>query len=774
MGIVCDEKKKKIIRENMQLSHSVSISYEDLRHIESQKKTCVFKITTDSINGTGFFGLIRFPNQKMIKALFTCHHNLVSENSKEIQKSFQYSIGINEKFIKMEINDSRFVYQNKEYDIVIIEILESDKIEINSFLEIDDLIYEEDKKYEEFVLIINKKDDRDDIIKNILHLKEMKISIYLLHYPKLELLCESTGIITNFNDIKKYQIRHKCSSESGSSGGPIMNLNNYKVLAIHTGAEKKINSNLGTFLRNPIKEFIQQYQDSKRNNFLTEEIYQQLKYELKIKKEKIKSSLKEKKIKTKYELKEDYDEKNFHSDIITLKYKIDKENKMLKLFNKEFVERNKDIKIIIKGETKNIVDEIEIDKYITIDKNLEIYLKDLNKIKTMSKMFSGCNTLISLVDIYRWDTTNVLDMSFAFEDCALLTEFPDISKWNTENIVDMGGMFKGCESLLSLPDISKWNTSNAINFGQMFSGCNQLESLPDLSKWNMSKSININKMFSECKNLQIIPDISEWNMSNVEDMSYLFFRCENLFSLPNNLGKWNTTKVNKIDYLFGGLYRLKNLPNISDWDTSNVVDMQSLFINCRLLSHLSDISKWNTTNVKNMSSLFAGCRNLNYLPDISKWKTSNVEDMKYMFFENECLVSLPDISKWNTKKVKRMNSMFESSFQLYSLPDISKWDISNVLDLRNMFSGCLALQELPNISRWNTENVRLMTQMFALCFQLTYLPNIGNWDTSNLQDFRAMFYGCNPNLKIPSKFISFEPIYIDHKPKDIFNLDDDL
>ena len=35
------------------------------------------------MNGTGFFGLIEFPNKKMIRALFTCYHNLVSENSKE-------------------------------------------------------------------------------------------------------------------------------------------------------------------------------------------------------------------------------------------------------------------------------------------------------------------------------------------------------------------------------------------------------------------------------------------------------------------------------------------------------------------------------------------------------------------------------------------------------------------------------------------------------------------------------------------------------------------
>ena len=145
MGVKCyyDERERNMkneeeIKEKYLKGYCIPLNDEDKQIISQQMKNSICKIITNSSCGTGFFGLIRFPNQKMIKALFTCHHNLVSENSKEIQKSFQYSIGINEKFIKMEINDSRFVYQNKEYDIVIIEILESDKIEINSFLEIDD------------------------------------------------------------------------------------------------------------------------------------------------------------------------------------------------------------------------------------------------------------------------------------------------------------------------------------------------------------------------------------------------------------------------------------------------------------------------------------------------------------------------------------------------------------------------------------------------------------------------------------------------------------
>ena len=53
----------------------------------------------------------------------------------------------------------------------------------------------------------------------------------------------------------------------------------------------------------------------------------------------------------------------------------------------------------------------------------------------MSRMFDGCNSLISL---------------------------PDISKWNTSNVTDMSGMFDGCNSLISLPRISKKSILNFI------------------------------------------------------------------------------------------------------------------------------------------------------------------------------------------------------------------------------------------------------------------------------------------------------------------------
>ena len=50
-------------------------------------------------------------------------------------------------------------------------------------------------------------------------------------------------------------IQHLCSTEEGSSGGPIINLENYKIIGIHKGYDDKHKVNLGTYLKEPIKDF---------------------------------------------------------------------------------------------------------------------------------------------------------------------------------------------------------------------------------------------------------------------------------------------------------------------------------------------------------------------------------------------------------------------------------------------------------------------------------------------------------------------------------------
>ena len=65
----------------------------------------------------------------------------------------------------------------------------------------------------------------------------------------------SSGILNIWED--GYTIKHSCDSSDGSSGGPLINSNNFYVIGIHKGgAVKGKNFNLGTFLKEPLEVFI--------------------------------------------------------------------------------------------------------------------------------------------------------------------------------------------------------------------------------------------------------------------------------------------------------------------------------------------------------------------------------------------------------------------------------------------------------------------------------------------------------------------------------------
>ena len=112
-------------------------------------------------------------------------------------------------------------YFSKEYDIASIELKENDKIK--DYLELDDNLFKDDEQ---------------------LYYEEK--SIYILHYLLGNDICASYGIL---NKINKYDIIHICSTDNGSSGSPILNLKNNKVIGIHKEGSTKFNYNKGTLLK---------------------------------------------------------------------------------------------------------------------------------------------------------------------------------------------------------------------------------------------------------------------------------------------------------------------------------------------------------------------------------------------------------------------------------------------------------------------------------------------------------------------------------------------
>ena len=68
----------------------------------------------------------------------------------------------------------------------------------------------------------------------------------------------SFGILKEIND---YEIRHLYSTTMGSGGCPIMDLSRGTIIGIHVKCSKPLKYNIGTFLKYPIKNFIDKYKD---------------------------------------------------------------------------------------------------------------------------------------------------------------------------------------------------------------------------------------------------------------------------------------------------------------------------------------------------------------------------------------------------------------------------------------------------------------------------------------------------------------------------------
>ena len=93
-------------------------------------------------------------------------------------------------------------------------------------------------------------------------------SVYLLHYPHGLKAEFSTGIIKTIDENQQSNIEynttnriiiHLCHTETGSSGSPILDQSNKKVIGLHKGTIKGKNYNLGVFIKEPIENFYKQY-----------------------------------------------------------------------------------------------------------------------------------------------------------------------------------------------------------------------------------------------------------------------------------------------------------------------------------------------------------------------------------------------------------------------------------------------------------------------------------------------------------------------------------
>lgn len=217
---------------------AIPITHSQIKKIYQQMNNSVCKIMHGNTRGTGFFCKIPFPDQNnLLRVLVTVNHVL------DISKHKKVEFELNGLYNSILLDNSRLIYSSKKYDSVIIEI-KKNELNTNYFLELD-----------------------ENINQNNLENIYLKKPVYILHYEYGEELKYSSGNITGvkFSGIDFYKLAYSCSTEPGSSGGPIINSSNFKVIGIHKGYKKDIDWNVGIFIKGPIKNF---YKENKNKIYL--------------------------------------------------------------------------------------------------------------------------------------------------------------------------------------------------------------------------------------------------------------------------------------------------------------------------------------------------------------------------------------------------------------------------------------------------------------------------------------------------------------------------
>ena len=213
------------------------MTFECIQVAMEQMKKCVCKIKLKDIQGTGFFCKIPFPDINNRLSVIITNNHIINEELLNT-KGAKIIIDFKEEDSLKEINlDNRITFTNREYDITLIEIKETDNI--NNYLELDELIVDD---------ILNNNNKNMAYVDN---------EVYIIEYPEGKLSI-SSGQVTDIFEDKKYKFFHQCRTKAGSAGSPILNISNNKVIGVHHSAVLNFKNKRGkaTFLNYPIKEFI--------------------------------------------------------------------------------------------------------------------------------------------------------------------------------------------------------------------------------------------------------------------------------------------------------------------------------------------------------------------------------------------------------------------------------------------------------------------------------------------------------------------------------------
>ena len=167
----------------------------------------ICEIKKDKISGLGFFCKILSPDSKKIIPVLVTSYQLIGD-SEIINEKIEFIL--NGKTYSLNIDDSRKVYTNDDvYNTTIIEIKKEDKLDIDSFFDIE--------------IDYNEKNLSDYLVRQSIVLldknKGNKLDIFKIR---------SMGMNKN-----EYEMKYLYGLCKEAYGSPLLNIDTNKIIAIH-------------------------------------------------------------------------------------------------------------------------------------------------------------------------------------------------------------------------------------------------------------------------------------------------------------------------------------------------------------------------------------------------------------------------------------------------------------------------------------------------------------------------------------------------------------
>jgi len=371
-------------------NYTKSFSKQFIKKILSQMENYFFKIyENDDKFDIGFFCYIKYKNETIPV--------IIINNYKINNDIINVSIN-NDNKITIELGNTR--YNDKEYNISILEIKLNNNYKFQ-FFDIDDDIYLEDS-----IMYYYKK------------------PIYIIQYIKDKETLISYDIV---NDINKKHIRFSNHLTKKNDLSLLFNFDNNKLIGIHKSDFKY--SNKGLFIKFIIDKFIQNfkhkynYNNNEINmivniekNDINKDIYFLDNYKETISKKEHLDEINE--LNTKLFInKKEYSYKKYFRFEKEGRYNIKiKFKKKLKDCSYMFAKCENIINIDLTNFKSENIENMEYMFYYCKNlKNINLLSLKTENVKNMSYMFYGCNNIKNL-DIYSFENKNNIDMSNIIEN----------------------------------------------------------------------------------------------------------------------------------------------------------------------------------------------------------------------------------------------------------------------------------------------------------------------------------------------------------------------